>query len=54
MMRLPDPPWTVGLVRGLAEDYEDRRYITAWVWCDRLQWMCISFLLVELIRWLVK
>lgn len=51
-LRIPAAPWRIGIADGLAEDYPERWAIKAWVWCDRVQWMLIMFLLLELGRWL--
>ena len=54
LLKLLRPPWDIGLADGLAEDYPDRLAIKVWVWCDRAQWMLITFLLLELWQWLAR
>jgi hypothetical protein len=49
-MRLLEPPWSVGIADDLSPD--SRLIIKTWVWCDRIQWMLITYLLLELLRWL--
>ena len=38
-------PWAIDIADIMLNDREDQALLKAWIWCDRIQWICITIVI---------